>query len=73
MTQITPDMNKKEIKIIGIILAYLTIAGIENTWYILTDLETKESVKRIFAGIFLSLLFSYLIYKICMMFDIYDD
>lgn len=73
MTQITPDMNKKEIKIIGIILAYLTIAGIENSWYFLTDLEPNECVKRIFAGIVLSFLFSYLIYRICMRFDIYDD
>lgn len=73
MTQITPDMNKKEISAIGIILAYLTIAGIENSWYILTDLEPNECVKRIFAGIVLSLLFSYLICIICMMFDNYDD
>lgn len=66
-------MKKKEITAIGIILAYLTIAGIENSWYILTDLEPKECVKRIFAGIVLSFLFSYLIYIICMMFDNYDN
>lgn len=73
MTQITPDMNKKNITAIGIVFAYIAMVGINNSWHFLTGLEPNECVKRIAAWILLTFLFSYLTWIICLMFDIYDD